>query len=239
MQKKRYKLGYVPGVYDLFHIGHLNLIRRAKEQSEYLLAGVLSDELVEHFKGKKPYIPFEERIAIVGAVKEVDDVVRVDFNNTVKMDAWNLYHYDAYFSGDDHEKDWDEERRQLRELGSDIVFLPYTKSTSSTMIKRQIRQSKIKKRLYLFGAGRIGQWTLAEFARKSEDGQEQEWEIAGFLDNQPEKRLTRIQGVPVYCPEDLKTLESEGDFGVMVTMKNTEEALAQLKVLCVENIIQR
>lgn len=144
-QKKKYHLGYVPGVYDLFHIGHLNLIRRAKEQSEYLLAGVLSDELVEHFKGKKPYIPFEERIAIVGAIKEVDEVVKVDFENTVKMNAWNLYHYDAYFSGNDHENDWDDERRQLRELGSDIVFLPYTKSTSSTMIKEQIQQEKRKK----------------------------------------------------------------------------------------------
>ena len=69
--EKKYKKGYVPGVFDLFHIGHLNLIRRAKEQSEYLLAGVLSDELVEHFKGKRPYIPFEERIEIVGAIQGV------------------------------------------------------------------------------------------------------------------------------------------------------------------------
>ena len=86
-QKKKYKIGYVPGVYDLFHIGHLNLIRRAKEQSEYLLVGVLTDELVEHFKGKKPYIPLEERMEIVSSIKEVDEVVKVDFSNTVKMDA--------------------------------------------------------------------------------------------------------------------------------------------------------
>ena len=100
---KKYKLGYVPGVFDLFHVGHLNLINRAREQSEYLLAGVLSDELVMHFKGKRPYIPFEERFSIVRAIKGVDEAVKVDFSNTVKMDAWKLYHYDAYFSG--HRRD--------------------------------------------------------------------------------------------------------------------------------------
>lgn len=251
--KKKYKLGYVPGVYDLFHIGHLNLIRRAKEQSEYLLAGVLSDELVEHFKGKKPYIPFEERIAIVEAVREVDEVVKVDFSNTVKMDAWKLYHYDAYFSGNDHENDWDDERRALRELGSDIIFLPYTKSTSSTKIKEQIQQEENRKRLYLFGAGRIGQRALAELTSdeaqngkcecnvmdglQNFSGQGQHscrsgrWEIAGFLDNQPEKHLTRVQGVPVYRPEDLRTLEADNDFAVMITMKNKDGAETQLKAL--------
>ncbi len=235
-QKKKYHLGYVPGVYDLFHIGHLNLIRRAKAQSEYLLAGVLSDELVEHFKGKKPYIPFEERIAIVQAVREVDEVVKVDFSNTVKMDAWKLYHYDAYFSGNDHEKDWEDERGQLRELGSDIVFLPYTKSTSSTMIKEQIRQSKLKKRLYLFGAGRIGQYTLKTW---TVDEKNDKWEIAGFLDNQLEKHLTRIDGVPVYQPGDLKSLEEDGDFSVMITMKDTKEALEEMKELGFEEKVLR
>lgn len=260
--KKKYKLGYVPGVYDLFHIGHLNLIRRAKEQSEYLLAGVLSDELVEHFKGKKPYIPFEERIAIVEAVREVDEVVKVDFSNTVKMDAWKLYHYDAYFSGNDHENDWDDERRALRELGSDIVFLPYTKSTSSTKIKEQIRQAGKRKRLYLFGAGRIGQRTLAELTSDEEQngkcecnvmdglqnfsgrgqhgGGHYRWEIAGFLDNQAEKHLKRIQEVPVYRPEDLKTLEADNDFAVMITMKNKDEAETQLKALGFEeNVLKK
>ncbi len=263
-QKKKYHLGYVPGVFDLFHIGHLNLLRRAKKQSEHLLAGVLSDELVEHFKGKKPYIPFEERIAVVGAIKEVDEVVKVDFSNTVKMDAWKLYHYDAYFSGDDHENEWDDERRQLREVGSDIVFLPYTKSTSSTMIKEQIQQAKTRKRLYLFGAGKIGQWTLEKWDTGGEMNQQpsgnwiaggknnrrtqenatvymknDQWEIAGFLDNQPEKHLTRIQGVPVYRPEDLKTLEAEEDFSVMITMKDAETAMQQLKVLGLEEKVLR
>lgn len=137
--EKKYKLGYVPGVFDLFHIGHLNLLRSAKAQSEYLLAGVLTDELVVHFKGKEPYIPFEERIEIVGAIKEVDEVVKVDDTNIWKLKAWEMYHYDAFFSGSDHEHEWDDEQRELRARGANLVFLPYTKSTSSTKIKQKVQ----------------------------------------------------------------------------------------------------
>ncbi|MCM1136321.1 MAG: adenylyltransferase/cytidyltransferase family protein [Clostridium sp.] len=225
--EKKYKIGYVPGVFDLFHVGHLNLINRARAQSKYLMAGVLSDELVVHFKGKKPYIPFEERFAIVAAVKGVDEVVKVDFSNTVKMDAWKLYHYDAYFSGDDHGHEWDDEKKALQAVGSDIVFLPYTKSTSSTMIKGAIR-GKEKGRLYLFGAGKIGQQTLREFRS---DERSVEWEIAGFLDNSPEKHLTRVQGMPVYRPEDLKTLENGETFGVIFAAKNIEGMEEQMERL--------
>lgn len=229
MNDKKYKLGYAPGVYDLFHIGHLNLIRRAKELSGHLLVGVLSDELVEHFKGKRPFIPFEDRIAIVEAIREVDEVVKVDFSNTVKMRAWELYHYDAYFSGNDHQDEWERERQELRAVGSDIVYLPYTQKTSSTKIKQQLREAEVKKRLYLFGSGRIGQGVLKEWQN---DARRDRWEIAGFLDNQTEKRLTRIQGVPVYSPEDLKTLESDDEeFAILITMKEKEEAEAQLERL--------
>ncbi len=228
MQSKKYKKGYVPGVYDLFHVGHLNLIHRAKEQSEYLLAGVLSDELVVHFKGKRPYIPFEERIAIVEAVREVDAVVKVDFSNTVKMDAWKLYHFDAYFSGDDHGNEWDKEKKVLQKVGSDIVFLPYTKSTSSTMIKEKIQKENKKKRLYLFGAGRIGQ----RIRKELEVGNgKNKWEVAGFLDNSPQKHLTRVLGVPVYKPEDLGKLEAEGDFSIFITMKDADAAIGQIQML--------
>lgn len=227
---KKYKLGYVPGVFDLFHVGHLNLINRAREQSEYLLAGVLSDELVMHFKGKRPYIPFEERFSIVQAIKGVDETVKVDFSNTVKMDAWKLYHYDAYFSGDDHGHEWDEEKKALQAVGSDIVFLPYTKSTSSTMIKGAI-SGKEKKRVYLFGAGKIGQRLLHDFRK---DERSSHWEIAGFLDNSPEKHLTRILGVPVYRPEDLKLLEAGAQFGLIFAVKNQEGMAEQLAGLSLD-----
>lgn len=230
-QEKKYKIGYVPGVYDLFHIGHLNLIRRAKEQSEYLMVGVLTDELVEHFKGKRPYIPFEERIEIVAALKEVDEVVKVDFSNTVKMDAWKIYHYDAYFSGNDHENEWNREKQKLQAVGSDIVFLPYTQGTSSTMIKKQIREALRKERIYIFGAGKIGQ---AMHNKLRTDEKYERWEIVGFLDNSSIKYLTRMHGVPVFKPEDLRTLETNADYSVLIAMKDREAAVEQLNGLALD-----
>jgi cytidyltransferase-like protein len=137
----KYQVGYVPGVFDLFHVGHLNLLRNSKERCNHLIAGVLTDELVMHFKGKVPFIPFEERIAIVKAIKYVDEVVPVDFANTVKLEAWKLYHYDCHFSGNDHGADWNEDLRQLREVGSNMEFFQYTQSTSSTQIKKLIERA--------------------------------------------------------------------------------------------------
>lgn len=142
--KKAYKVGYVPGVYDLFHVGHLNLIERCKARCEYLIVGVLTDELVEFYKNKRPYIPYEERARIVAALKDVDQVVPVDFKNTDKMDAWNLYHYDCHFSGSDHGSDWDEVCAKLRDVGSNMEFFPYTEGTSSTQLKELINKEIAK-----------------------------------------------------------------------------------------------
>lgn len=140
--KKAYKIGYVPGVFDLFHVGHLNLIRRSKQRCEYLIVGILTDELVEHFKHKRPYIPYEQRAAIVAAIREVDEVVAVDFHNTRKIDAWNLYHFDCHFSGNDHGPDWKKDLEQLRSVGSNMEFFEYTQGVSSTQIKQQFVESK-------------------------------------------------------------------------------------------------
>lgn len=140
--KKAYKVGYVPGVFDLFHVGHLNLIRRSKQRCEYLIVGILTDELVEHFKHKRPYIPYEQRAAIVAAIREVDEVVAVDFHNTKKIDAWNLYHFDCHFSGNDHGPDWKRDLEQLRAVGSNMEFFEYTQGVSSTQIKQQFVESK-------------------------------------------------------------------------------------------------
>lgn len=228
MANKKYKIGYVPGVFDLFHVGHLNLINRCAEVSEYLIAGVLTDELVMHFKGKMPVIPFEQRFAIVQAIKGVDEVVRVDFSNTVKMDAWKLYHYDAYFSGSDHGSEWNHEKKALQEVGSDIVFFPYTQSISSTMIKQQLAQGSKPQKVYLFGAGKIGQ-RIADTLISGKN--KEKWKIEGFLDNSEEKHLTRIKGIPVYHPNDLARLEVEEDFKVLITMKDKDVCLTQLEEL--------
>lgn len=229
--EKKYKIGYVPGVYDLFHVGHLNLIKRAKEVSEHLIAGVLSDELVMHFKGKYPVIPLEQRMEIVGALKDVDEVIEVNFSNTVKMDAWKQLRYDAYFSGSDHGSEWDEERRALQEVGSDIVFFPYTESVSSTMLKKQLKLDTEPKRVYLFGAGKIGQQMVDKLTTGEN---KKKWIVEGFLDNSEEKHLTRVSGIPVYYPSDLKRLEVGGNFHIIISMKNKTDAEKQLNELGIE-----
>lgn len=142
MKKKNYALGFTAGAFDLFHIGHLNLLRRCGEQCERLMVGVMTDEFIEHQKGRRPFVPLAERMEIVQSIRYVDEVVPVDFHNTVKPDAWTLYHFDVCFSGDDHahEEGFQREQHRLRELGSDMVFFPYTKQTCSTKIKALIEQ---------------------------------------------------------------------------------------------------
>lgn len=142
MKKKSYALGFTAGAFDLFHIGHLNLLRRCGEQCERLMVGVMTDEFIEHQKGRRPFVPLAERMEIVQSIRYVDEVVPVDFHNTVKPDAWTLYHFDVCFSGDDHahEEGFQREQHRLRELGSDMVFFPYTKQTCSTKIKALIEQ---------------------------------------------------------------------------------------------------
>lgn len=138
---KKYKVGYVPGVYDLFHIGHLNLIRRCKSRCEYLIVGVLTDELVEFYKHKRPIIPYEERAEIVGALRDVDEVIKVTFENTDKMDAWRQLHFDCHFSGSDHGDDWLKVQEKLREVGANMEFFPYTQGISSTLIGEKLRNN--------------------------------------------------------------------------------------------------
>ena len=132
---KKYKIGYTTGVYDLFHIGHLNLLRRAKEQCDYLIVGVTVDELVS-YKGAQAVIPFEERKAIVEAIKYVDQVVAQ--TNLDKLAAWEKYHFDVMFVGDDWKgkPNWIRYEAQLGEKGVDVVYFPYTRSTSSTKLRR-------------------------------------------------------------------------------------------------------
>ncbi len=134
---KKYQVGYVAGVFDVFHVGHLNLLERAKAQCEFLIVGVLTDELVLKNKNIRTYIPFEERLRVVAALKVVDRAVGVDDTNIQKMDAWNQFHFDCLFSGDDYRGNryWEEDKAALNTVGSDIVFFPYTKSTSSTQIR--------------------------------------------------------------------------------------------------------
>lgn len=135
MCKKKYKVGYTTGVFDLFHIGHLNILRKAKEQCEYLIVGVTTDELVS-YKNKKSVIPFEERIEIVRAIKYVDEAVPQESMN--KMDAWDRLHFDVMFVGDDWKgtEKWLKYEEQFQKVGVDIVYFPYTKGVSSTLLNQ-------------------------------------------------------------------------------------------------------
>ena len=133
------KIGYTTGVYDLFHIGHLNLLRKAKAQCDYLIVGVSTDELVS-YKHKQAVIPFEERREIVGAIKYVDEVVTQE--NMNKMEAWEKYHFDVMFVGDDWKgtDKWNKIEADLNAVGAKVVYFPYTKGTSSTLINETLNK---------------------------------------------------------------------------------------------------
>lgn len=137
---KKYHIGYVAGVFDLFHKGHLNLLRRAKEQCDYLIVGVVSDEQVIKSKKTSPYVPFEERREIVEACRYVDEVVEIPVDRPGTEDAWRMYHFDVQFSGSDYADDpvWLSKKTFLQQHGADLVFFPYTQSTSSTKLKEKI-----------------------------------------------------------------------------------------------------
>ena len=127
-------IGYTTGVYDLFHIGHLNILKRAKEQCDYLIVGVTVDELVS-YKGKQAVIPYEERVEIVKAIKYVDEVVPQ--TSMDKMDAWNKYHFNKMFVGDDWKgtPTWNHWEEEFSKIGVEIVYFPYTKTTSSSKLR--------------------------------------------------------------------------------------------------------
>ena len=132
-------IGYTTGVFDMFHIGHLNIIRRAKEQCDYLIVGVSTDELVQHDKGKTPVIPYEERAAIVAALRDVDKVVPQKNKN--KLGAWEQYHFNKMFVGSDWQgtPQWRHYELQFKPLGVDIIYLSHTDGISSTQLTNVIK----------------------------------------------------------------------------------------------------
>ncbi|MDU3395668.1 MAG: adenylyltransferase/cytidyltransferase family protein [Clostridiales bacterium] len=132
-----YKIGYTTGVFDLFHIGHLNLLKRAREQCDYLIVGVSSDDLVA-YKNKRAVIPFEERIQIVEAIRYVDKAVPQ--TNMNKMEAWRTYQFDVIFVGDDwkNTEKWNQFEEEFQKVGVDIVYFPYTRNTSSTLLNETL-----------------------------------------------------------------------------------------------------
>ncbi|MBO4668099.1 MAG: adenylyltransferase/cytidyltransferase family protein [Bacilli bacterium] len=135
---KKYKIGYTTGVFDMFHIGHLNILKHAKEQCDYLIVGVSTDENVMNYKGKKPVIPFEQRAAIVEAIKYVDKVVPQ--KNMDKFEAWKELKFDALFHGDDWKNSqmYNDLIEKFNSVGVDVVFLKHTDGISSTLLREKL-----------------------------------------------------------------------------------------------------
>ena len=138
-------VGYTTGVYDMFHIGHLNILKKAKEQCEYLIVGVSTDEVVKNYKNKLPIIPFEQRREIVAAIKYVDEVVPQTSLN--KMDAYKKLKFNAIFHGSDWKGSemYNKIIEEFAYVGVDIVFLPHTDGVSSTMISEKLVKNENSK----------------------------------------------------------------------------------------------
>ena len=137
-------IGYTSGVYDLFHIGHLNLLRNAKGMCNNLIVGVPSEELVS-YKNKKAVIPHNERMEIVRSSKYVDSVVPQE--DMDKFEMWKKLKFDVIFVGDDwYASDkWEELESQFKEVGVRIIFFPYTKGTSSTLLNETLKKLRDEK----------------------------------------------------------------------------------------------
>ena len=133
---KKYKVGYTQGVYDMFHIGHLNLLNNARDLCEHLIVGVNSDELVTQYKHKLPVIPEEERRLIVANIKAVDACEIVDTLD--KVENYKRFHYDAVFIGDDWKGNarWTQTEKDLAPFGVDVVYLPHTEGVCSTELRK-------------------------------------------------------------------------------------------------------
>jgi len=132
------RIGYAPGVYDMFHIGHLNILRNSRLACDHLIAGVVSDELSLRAKGKSPVIPLAERLEIVRSIRYVDEAV--EENLPTKLQMWQELRFDVIVKGDDWRGTEKGHRleREFAEVGVEVFYLPYTVHTSSTMLRQAL-----------------------------------------------------------------------------------------------------
>ena len=133
------RIGYAPGAFDQFHIGHLNLLRRAKERCDFLIAGVVADKVLIEHKKVMPVIPFAERLEIVRNVRFVDMALAAVTND--KTEIWRELRFNVLFKGNDWQGTEKGKRleRDFAALGVDVVYFPYTQATSSSALRRTLR----------------------------------------------------------------------------------------------------
>lgn len=136
---KKYKIGYTQGTFDLFHIGHLNLLNNAKKYCDYLIVGVNTDRLVQEYKNKEPVINEQDRAKIVEAIKVVDKVILTDTLD--KNAVYDNFKFDAIFIGNDWQNNerWLKTKEDMKKSGVDVIFLPYTVGISTTNIREVIK----------------------------------------------------------------------------------------------------
>ena len=132
-------IGYTTGVFDMFHVGHLNLLARAREQCDRLIVGVSTDDVVLDYKGHAPIVPYAERVAIVKAIRYVDEVVPQ--TSMDKFTAWEKLHFNRLFHGNDWKGSamYNEVEAKLKAVGVEVVYFPYTQGTSSTLLAERLR----------------------------------------------------------------------------------------------------
>ena len=225
---KKYKIGYVQGSFDMFHIGHLLLLQRAKACCEYLRVGVVSDAYHKLNKGMRPCITYEDRAAIVGAIGEVDEVVGVEYREDGLLGVWEQHPFDCYFSGDDHAGAVFLE--PLRSKNIAYEFFPYTKRISTTKLRHMLRRrilyewaedypfEQLPTRVAVYGAGNFGRGLYGKIRNCTRT------EIVCWVD----KAAARLQqeGLPVELP--IRLLHQDFDQVVIaVKRQSLAEAIRQ------------
>lgn len=131
-------IGFTAGTFDMFHIGHLNLLKNAKSRCDYLIVGVNSDRLVEEYKNKKAVVPLGERMEIVRSIRYVDEVMQID--SLDKIISWRQKHYDLLFIGDDWKGShrWERTEKEMAKYGVKVIYLPHTEGTNSTLLREKL-----------------------------------------------------------------------------------------------------
>lgn len=227
---KPYKNGYVQGTFDMFHVGHLILLERAKARCERLIVGVVSDELNMVYKGARPYISYEDRASIVGAIRYVDEVIKVEVGHDDKLEIWEQHPFDCHFSGDDH-SGWEDLIAELRKRGSNVEFFPYTQRVSSTDLKKlmwdkaryglaaEVPLDGLPPRVAIYGAGKFGR----DLHRRLMESQKTT--VAAWVDKSHE--TLRKQGIFAEPPECLETVNYDA---ILVAAKKP----STVKEICME-----
>lgn len=148
MDKIKQSIGFTAGTYDMFHVGHLNLLKKARENCDYLIVGVNSKKLVESYKKKSPLISETDRLSIIRAIKYVDEAYLMDTLD--KVEAWEKFNFDKVFIGDDYKgsERYLRTEAELKEKNVELVYLPYTQSVSSTILSKRIIDNELNRNFH-------------------------------------------------------------------------------------------